>query len=83
MKVTTPIYARAKTMAALLDIGVSTFLELVDSKRLPAGKKFKESSTSVKIWRVEEVCARIEEINSNAEIKVDPFEKAIRDGSWK
>lgn len=83
MKVSTPIYARAKTMATLLDISVSTFLELVDKKILPSGKKFQQSKTSVKVWKVEEVCAKLELINNSDEATEDPFEKAIRNGSWK
>lgn len=75
MKVTTPIYARAKTMSALLDISVSTFIDLVEKKILPAGKKFQNSKTSVKVWNVEDVCAALEAINNPIQIEIDPFLK--------
>lgn len=76
-----PIYAKAKTMAVLLDIGVSTFLGLVDQKILPAGKKFQKTHTSTTVWNIAEVCKKIESINSMDEVETDPFDQAVLNGS--
>lgn len=74
-----PIYARAETMAKLLDIGKSTFVQLVKEKILPEGIYFRECKTSIKVWKVVEVCAVIDKIRSTNIIIEDEFISALND----
>lgn len=75
-----PIYARAGTMAKLLDIGKSTFVELVDDKIFPEGVHFREGITTVKVWKVVDVCASIDRISKD-NTDEDEFISALNDGT--
>lgn len=74
-----PIYARAGTMAQLLDIGKSTFIELVKDNVLPDGIYFRKGKTSIKVWKVVEVCTAIDKISKTKTIIEDEFISALND----
>lgn len=77
MKVTTPIYARADTMAALLDMSITSFNNLVRDGILPEGVKFREQSSSMKIWKVADVCSTIDTLQNDGQTIEDEFDRAL------
>lgn len=72
-----PIYARAQTMAEMLGIGLTLFTELVSDNTLPSGINLRKNKNATKVWKIEDVCARVDSLKSADVDDLDEFDKAL------